>query len=115
MLSGLQIDRVIKAMKNDLSLSKAILFELHQYFDEVGLDNYDHIMTVKRVIMATCKHFPSKSKEIESELYNYIFDLFWQAWKLSAEEDEEDYDLNKEHQEASRVFRHIYRKEENIW
>lgn len=104
-----------QAVKDNLSLSKAIIHELHQYFDEEGIDNFDHIMTVKKVIRATCNYFPSKARQIESELYAYAFDLFWQLWKFSLEEDEEEYDIDEEKEEAKRIFSEIYEKEEDVW
>lgn len=103
--------------KEKLSLPKAIIDELHQYFVQQGIDNYDHIMTLKRVIIAVCKFFPDESEPIKNELFEYAFDLFWDEWKVSLEEEDEDeeYDLKKEYRTARRIFEQTYEKEENIW
>jgi hypothetical protein len=61
---------------NAIELSKSIIAEFHRYFVEGDVDNYDHVMAIKKIITATCSHFPNESIEIERNLLDYALDLF---------------------------------------
>ena len=98
-----------------ITLPKAIIDEFHQYFEQKGVDNFDHIMALKRIINGVCKFYPEKAEQTKNELFEYSFDLFWNTWMASAEEEEEEFDLKKEYETARRIFVQTYEKEENIW
>jgi len=97
-----------------LKLSKSIIEEFHRYFIEEGVDNYDHVIAVKRIITATCRHFADESSEIEKELLDFAFDLFLQEWLRLAGEEEEEYDREEEVEEAKRVFFRTYKPEKQV-
>lgn len=98
-----------------LALPRAIIDEFHNYFNQSGIDNYEHIMNIKQIIIAACKFYPDESKQIKNELFEYAFNLFWDEWKESLETDEEEYDLHEEHETARRIFEQTYEREESIW
>mgnify|MGYP001074190428 CR=1 FL=1 len=89
---------------NAIELSKSIIAEFHQYLVAGGVDNYDHVMAIKRIITATCSHFPDESIEVEGNLLDYALDLFGEEWLRLVNEDEDEYDRKEELEEASRVF-----------
>ena len=100
---------------NLLTLPKAIIDEFHQYFEQVGMDNFEHIMALKMVINGVCKFSPEKAEQIKNELFEYAFDLFLKTWMVMAEEDEQEFDMKREYETARRIFVQTYEKEENIW
>ena len=53
---------------NAIALGKSIVAEFHQYFIAGGIDNYDHVMAIKRIIRATCSHFTNERMEVEKNL-----------------------------------------------
>lgn len=99
---------------NAIELSKSIIAEFHRYFVAEGIDNYDHVMAIKRIITATCSHFPNESIEVEKNLLDHALDLFREEWIRLAKEDEEEYDRKEELEEASRVFLQIYKTEKDV-
>ena len=77
---------------NAIELSKSIIAEFHRYFVAGRADNYDHVMAIKRIITATCSHFPNESREIQKNLLDYARDLFGEEWLRQAKEDDSKYD-----------------------
>ncbi len=101
---------------NAIELSKSIIAAFHRYFIIAGdTDNYDHVMAIKRIITATCSHFPNESNEVEKNLLDYALDLFEGEWLRLAKEDEDEYDREEELEEARRVFLQIYKTEKEVW
>ncbi len=100
---------------NALELSKSIIAEFHRHFTQEGVDNHDHVMAIKRIITATCSHFPNESRTIEKKLLEYAFELFAEEWLRLAKEDEDEYDRQEELEEARRVFFRTYKAEEDVW
>ena len=98
-----------------VEVSKSIITEFHRYFAENAVDNFEHVLAIKRIVKATCRHFPAKTSEIEKELLDYAFDLFLEEWLRLAEEDEEEYDREEEVEKARRVFFRIYETEKQVW
>ena len=103
------------SVNNAIELSKSIIAEFHRYFIAEGVDNYDHVMTIKRIITATCSHFLNESSEVEKNLLDYALDLFGEEWLRLAKEEEDEYDREEELEEASRVFFQIYKTEKDEW
>ncbi|MFC1995031.1 hypothetical protein ACFLVK_01330 [Chloroflexota bacterium] len=99
---------------NAIELSKSIIAEFHRYFVAEGVDNYDHVMAIKRIITAICSHFPNESIEVEKNLLDYALDLFREEWLRLAKEDEDEYNRKEELEEASRVFLQIYKTEKDV-
>lgn len=99
---------------NAIELGKSIVAEFHQYFVSGGIDNYDHVMAIKRIIRATCSHFSNKRMEVEKNLLDYSLDLFKEEWLRLAKEDEDECDKKEELKEASRVFLKIYKTEKDV-
>ena len=97
-----------------IELSKSIIAEFHQYFVAGDVDNYDHVMAIKRIITATCSHFPDESIEVEKNLLDHALDLFREEWLRQAKEDEGEYDRKEELEEASRVFLQIYKTGKDV-
>ena len=100
---------------NAIELSKSIIAEFHRYFVAEGVDNYDYVMAIKRIITATCSHFPNESSEVERNLLDYALDLFGEEWLRLAKEDEGEYDREEELEEANRAFLQIYKTEKDVW
>lgn len=100
---------------NAIELSKSIIAEFHRYFMTGDVDNYDHVMAIKRIITATRSHFPNESREVEKNLLDYALALFVEEWLRLAKEDEDEYDREEELEEASRVFLQIYKTEKDVW
>ena len=98
-----------------IELSKSIIAEFHQYFVAGGADNYDHVMALKRIITATCSHFPNESNKVEKNLLDCALGLFEEEWLRLAKEDEDEYDREEELEEASRVFLQIYKTEKDVF
>ena len=103
------------AIDTVVEVSKSIITEFHRYFADEGVDNFEHVLAVKRIVKATCHHFPNKTSEIEKELLDHACDLFLQEWLKLAAEDEEDYDREEELEEARRVFFQIYQTGKMVW
>ena len=61
-------------------------------------------MAIKRIITATCSHFPNESSEVERNLLDYALDLFGEEWLRLAKEGEGEYDREEELEEANRAF-----------
>ncbi|MCL0056109.1 hypothetical protein M1N81_00825 [Dehalococcoidia bacterium] len=100
---------------NAMELSKSIIAEFHRYFIAAGVGNHDHIMAIKKIITATCSHFPNESSDVEKGLLDNALDLFSGYWLELAKEDDDECDMEEEREEASRVFLHIYRTEKDVW
>ena len=98
-----------------VELSKSIIAEFHRYFMTGDVDNYDHVMAIKRIITATCSHFPKERNKVKKNLLDYALGLFKEEWIRLAKEDEDEYDKEEEQQEASRVFLQIYKTEKDVW
>lgn len=101
------------SVDNAIELSKSIIAEFHRYFVERGVENYDHVMAIKTIITATCRHFPDERIEVERNLRDYALGLFREEWLRLAKEDEDEYDEKEELKEASRVFLRIYKTEKD--
>lgn len=99
---------------NAIELGKSIITEFHQYFVSAGIDSFDHIMAIKRIIRATCSHFLNDKKEVEKILLDYALDLFKKECLRLAEEDEDKCDRKEEMKEASRIFLKIYNTEKDV-
>ena len=103
------------SVDNAIELSKSIIAEFHRHFVAEGVDNCDHVMAIKRIITATCSHFPNESSEVERNLLDYALDLFGEEWIRLVKEDEDEYDREEEVEEASRVFLQIYKTEKDVF
>jgi hypothetical protein len=99
-----------------VELSRSIIAEFHRYSVTGHVDNSVHVMTIKSIITATCRHFPRENRQIEKSLRDYALNLFEEEWLRQAkEEEEEEYDREEEQKEASRVFLKYYRTEKDAW
>jgi len=100
---------------NAIELSKSIIAEFHRYFVAGDVDNYNHAMAIKRIITATCSHFPNESIEVERNLLDYALDLFGEEWLRLVKKDEDKYDRKEEIEESRKVFLQIYKTEKDAW
>ena len=69
----------------------------------------------RRIITATCSHFPNVSSEVERSLLDYAFVLFGEEWLRLVKEDKDEYDREEELEAASKVFFQIYKTEKDVW
>jgi hypothetical protein len=91
-----------------IELSKSIIAEFHRCFTLGGADYCDHVMAIKRVITAACRHFPDESNEVEKSLLDYTLDFFEEEWLRLVKEGGEEYDSENKLEEARRVFLRIF-------
>ncbi len=94
-------------------VGKNVILSTHQFFEEVGVDNSEHIPALRRSIEAvglTADELasPDMGSALRTELRQFAHQLFVNLWLKLAEEDEEDPDLPAERKRAKKTFNEIF-------
>ena len=95
-------------------MGKEIIKQLHNYYEEITMDDVDYIPLIKRVIKAIYNHTGSynisefDNRSLQKRLLTYAKDLYVEICMIHAKEDNEDITHEEVKKESEELFYYIY-------
>ncbi len=98
-------------MKESLRIGKLVIKNFFDYYEEVGLDDENEFFPILKVIISAITDSQEnkiKKEELEKQLIDYAKGIYISLWLMHAEENDEEFDLDLEQEEAAKNFENIY-------
>jgi hypothetical protein len=99
-------------------IGKEIIKHLHDYYEEIKMDDAEYIPLIKRVIKAINNHIglydisKSENETLKETLLTYAKDLYVEICQIHAKENNEDISSEQVKEESEEFFDYIYKHEE---
>ena len=99
-------------------IGKEIIKKLHDYYEEITMEDAEYIPLIKRVIKAINNYISlydiSKfdNKTLKETLLVYARDLYVEVCQINAKENGEDISSKQVKEESEEIFNYIYEHEE---
>ena len=108
----------MKEIKIAEGIGKEIIKNLHDYYEEITMDDAEYIPLIKRVIKAINNHIvlydisKSESETLKEILLIYARDLYVEICQTNAKDDNENISSTQIKEESEEFFDYVYEHEE---